>query len=104
MAADQPRHRVSNGAIVIAAKDHLSCSVAEEVVLLQLKSGMYYGLNEMGARIWNLLREPRTVEQIRAVILGEYAVEPDRFDNDLMNWFQQMADEKLIEIKDEAAS
>ncbi len=49
-----------------------------------LLSGVYYGLNAVGASIWNLLQQPRTVSEIRDAILGEYEAEPQQCERDLL--------------------
>jgi hypothetical protein len=54
----------------------------------------------VGARIWSLIQEPRTVEEIRDVVTSEYAVEPDRCESDLIALLQRLADEGLIRIRD----
>ena len=56
-------------ATAVPAKDQVSCEVADEVVVLDVKAGIHYGLNSVGARIWDLIREPRTVDQIRDAIV-----------------------------------
>ena len=50
---------------VIVSRAQISCKLAEESVILHLEEGMYYGLNSVGARIWELLQEPRTVREIQ---------------------------------------
>lgn len=39
---------------------------------------MYYGLNAVGARIWALLEEPRTVREVQERLVDEFRVDPDR--------------------------
>ena len=53
---------------VIVSGSQISCKLAEESVILQLEEGMYYGLNSVGARIWELVQEPRTVREIRDLL------------------------------------
>jgi hypothetical protein len=77
--------------------------LGEEAAILGLKAGMYYGLNAPGARIWSLVQEPRPVSEIRDVLLSEYDVEPDRCERDLLTLLQRLADEGLIEVKDETS-
>jgi hypothetical protein len=67
--------RVSISSIVVAVKDQLSCDLAGEAVILNLKSGMYYGLDPVGARIWQLIQVPMAVKHIQDTILDEYDVE-----------------------------
>jgi hypothetical protein len=92
------RRVVSVGSSVVAAKDQVSSDLGGEVAILDLKGGTYYGLDHVGARIWGLLQEPRTVEEIRDVLLSEYEVEPDRCERDLLALLQRLADEKLVEV------
>jgi hypothetical protein len=65
---------------------------------------VYYGLDAVGARIWSLIQEPRTVNEIRDILLEEYEVEPERCERDLLALLQKLADEGLIEVKDEASA
>lgn len=89
---------------VVAAKDQISSDLGEEVVILNLRTGVYHGLNAVGARIWNLLQEPRTVNDIKDVILNEYDVESDCCESDLLVLLQKLADEGLIEVRNETAA
>lgn len=89
---------------VVVAKDQISSDLGEEVVILNLRTGVYHGLNAVGARIWNLLQESRTVKDIKDVILNEYDVEPDCCESDLLVLLQKLADEGLIEVRNETAA
>lgn len=90
--------------IVVAAKDQISSDLGKEAVILNLKTGVYHGLDPVGARIWNLLQEPRTVNDILDALLNEYEVEPDRCERDLLALLQQLASEGLIEVRNATAA
>lgn len=85
---------------VVAVADQLWTKLDNEAVLLDQKRGTYYGLNEVGARIWELLERPRRVEEIRDVLVGEYEVEVDRCNGDLMALLQNLLNRGLIEVRD----
>ena len=57
---------------VVASDQQISCDVADEVVLLSVDNGQYYGLNVVGASIWRLIQQPRTLDEVRAALLREY--------------------------------
>lgn len=95
--------RVLEYSSIVAAKDQVSSDLSGEAVVLNLKSGKYYGLNAVGARIWNLIQEPRTLNDIRNVIMEEYEVEPERCEREILNLLQELAAEGLIEVGDETA-
>ena len=83
---------------VVAAKDQVSCDLAGEAAILNLKNGVYYGLDPVGARIWNLIQTPTTVGAIRDSMLAEYEVDAERCERDLMDLLQKLATEGLIEV------
>ena len=94
----------SGRATVVAAKEQVSCNLAEEAVVLNLKAGVYYGLNPVAARVWSLIQNPRTVDEIRDAIVDEYDVEPGRCDRDLLALLRDLAAKDLIKAEDETAS
>lgn len=59
-------------ATVVPTRDLVSSALDDEVVILNLGDGAYYGLNPVAARIWELLHERRTVAAIRDQLLAEY--------------------------------
>jgi Coenzyme PQQ synthesis protein D (PqqD) len=63
----------SNAAVVVAA-DQLSTRLGEEIVILGLRDSVYYGLSDVGARIWDLIQTPRTVDEILSALVAEYEV------------------------------
>lgn len=98
------KRMVSAGSSVVAAKDPVSSDLGDEVAILDFKSGTYYGLDDVGARVWSLIQEPRIVEEIREVLVNEYEVEPDRCEHDLITLLQRLAEEGLVEVRDETST
>lgn len=91
---------VSKDSIVVASREQVSSDLAGEVVMLNLKNGTYYGLDEVGARVWSLIQEPRSVAALRDAITDEYDVEPERCEHDLLALLQELEAAGLIEVRD----
>jgi Coenzyme PQQ synthesis protein D (PqqD) len=94
------KRAVSVDSSIVAAREQVSSDLGGEVAILDLKSGTYYSLDAVGARLWSLLQEPRTVEEIRDVLVREYEVDDERCERDLVALLQRLADEGLIEVRD----
>ena len=92
---------ISERSTVVVIKDQVSCDLSGEAAILNLKSGVYFGLNAVGASIWKLIQEPRTVKEIQEAILEEYDVDPDRCEQDILELLQELSAHGLIEIADE---
>jgi hypothetical protein len=78
--------------------------LADEVIILGLKSGVYYGLNPVGARIWSLIQTPNTFEGILKSIVEEYEVERSQCEQDLRELLEKLLDEGLLEVLREPTS
>ena len=89
--------------VVVVSAEQVSCPLGEEAAILNLKNSVYYGMNPVGARIWELLKQPKRVSELRDVLLDEYEVEPGRCSQDLLALLQKMREEGLIEVEAAAA-
>lgn len=89
--------------ILVASKDQVSADLssdsAESVVILNLKSGVYYELKEVGTHVWNLLQQPCSVQSILDKLLEEYEVDAERCEADLLALTENLARYGLIEIR-----
>jgi hypothetical protein len=84
-----------------AGEDVLFQVVDDEVVLLNLDSGEYFGLNEVGARIWVLSSKGRSLGSILKDILERYEVEAEDLIRDVMTFLHQLEEEGLVSIVQE---
>ena len=67
-----------------------------EAVLLATDSGKYFGLNEVGTRMWSLLRLHGDVEAVCGSLLAEYDVPEERLREDVTRFVGTLADRGLI--------
>lgn len=92
------RLAIPKTATVVAVKDQVFCTLDQEAVILQLKNGVYYGLNAVGTTVWNALQQPRTVAELNRLLQDEYEVEGERCENDLRQLLEKLAEAGLVEI------
>ncbi len=92
--------KLSPQSTVVAVKDQVSADLAGEAAILHLKKGVYYGLDPVGTRVWDLVRTPRTISQIRDLLVTEYEIRPQRCEADLLGLLDQLRAEGLVEIKE----
>jgi hypothetical protein len=73
--------------------------LAGEAVLLDPQAGIYFGLNEVGTRAWNLFATGAALETVRATLLAEYDASPERIWEDLLALVRDLHAHRLIEIR-----
>ncbi|HLY77904.1 MAG TPA: PqqD family peptide modification chaperone [Caulobacteraceae bacterium] len=54
----------------------LAALVGDELVMMSAESGVYLGLNEVGARIWAIIETPRTLPDICTALAAEFQTTP----------------------------
>ena len=95
---------ISPQAIISPMPEQISSELNGEAVILNLSSGVYYGLNEVGARIWQLIQPPCSLEIIQSALIEEYDVPPDVCKQEVLKLLLELKNANLIEISDETAA
>jgi len=72
--------------------------IGGEAVILNLKTGLYLGLNPVGTRIWTVLHEALSIQAAYESLLTEFDVAPERLRHDVDLLLGQLLEQKLIEV------
>jgi Coenzyme PQQ synthesis protein D (PqqD) len=94
---------ISTDSIVVASSNQVSCELAGEAAILDLKQGVYYGLDPVGSAVWQMLAEPRRVSEICEELLELYDVEPEQCAADLIRLLGDLNARGLIQLVDDAS-
>ena len=70
--------------------------LGDEAVILNLSTGIYFGLDTVGTRMWQLISEHGSTEKAREALLAEYEVEENQLGQDLALLIQQLIDKGLL--------
>ena len=70
-----------------------------EAILINLSTGLYYSMGEVGGRVWSLIEQNRNCRDIASAIAAEYHVPAAAAANDVAELVAQLAAEKLIEAE-----
>ena len=90
---------ISLDSIVVATPEHVATDLAGKTAILNLKNSTYYSLDEIGAPIWELLKQERRVAEIRDAMTQKFDVQPQQCEADLLIFLQSLAEQQLIEVK-----
>ena len=69
-----------------------------ESVILDLDSEKYFGLDEIGTRMWRLLTEATSIQRAYDALVEEYEVAPETLRADLSDLLETLRERGLIEI------
>ena len=69
-----------------------------EAVLLDMESGRYFGLNEVGTSVWVLIKEAKPVSEIIAALKSEYDIDAAQLERDILAFLEAMKSRQLVQI------
>ncbi len=69
-----------------------------ELVLLNLNTGVYFGLDPVGTRIWHLLQNQHSLQQVLNTLLLEYEVTEPQCRKDLLDLVAQLLGKELVQV------
>ena len=75
-----------------------SSEVDGEITLLDPRSGLYFGLEDVGAEVWRLLAEPRSVAELCDALLAEYDVSQGECEADVSGLLGELVARGLVEV------
>lgn len=84
--------------MITKATHILSSTLDDEVVMMSSEKGMYYNLDPIGSRIWELLDTPQTLESLCAHLMEEYDIDQATCQQETEEFLQSLADRGLVQI------
>jgi hypothetical protein len=84
--------------IVKRSGRQVACTLNGEVALLDLDKSLYFGLQGVGAHIWNALQEPLSVDDIISMVLSNFDVTPEICRADVLKFLAGLQTAGMIEV------
>jgi hypothetical protein len=83
--------------VIKQAKHQLSCRLDSEVAILNMKTTLYFGLDEVGAFIWQSIQNPQSVDEICRAVINRYEVDKAQCWTDVLGFLNKLEEADLIE-------
>ena len=71
-----------------------------EMVLLDMNSENYFGLDEVGTAIWQAMQEKESLKEVLEVLLEQYEVEEDVLKKDLATFVEKLEESGLVKVEE----
>lgn len=85
---------------IIFAETVFAQEVDGEMVLLDMESENYFGLDEVGTSIWQAMQEYGTLQEVFNAMLEQYDVEEKVLKKDLIDFVEKLAESGLVEVEE----
>ena len=75
-----------------------------ETVMMSIESGKYYGLDDIGSRIWALVEQPLSVSDLCDTLMTEFEVDRDTCQQHVLGFLEELKDEGIVTVLKEATA
>jgi len=89
---------LSLSSIVQLSSDHIAAPVDNEIVILSIKRGAYYGLNDVGSDIWQRLAAPVRVDALCDLLAEKYNADRATIERDVLALLEKLMAEGLVTL------
>src|SRR3954454_4945913 len=90
---------MSDALLVSRREGLVEAEVDGEIVALHVDNGTCYGFNGTASAVWRMLDRPRRLEEMCDDLIGEYEVEPDQCEREVMDVLCDLEADGLVEIE-----
>jgi hypothetical protein len=84
---------------IVQSKGNIVSDMDGEKVILSIQQGKYYNLGELGGEIWELIRNPISIQELVTTLQSQYDVEQTECEEHVTSFLSQLIEEGLIQIK-----
>lgn len=92
---------LSRSSTVRRHPDVLHARAGDDILMMSVEAGAYYGLEQVGVRIWELIAEPITVDQMCVRLIDEYDVGADVCEAETLAFLTHLAEQHIIDVAPE---
>lgn len=85
--------------VVCVSANQMASRVGDEVAILDLDRSKYYGLDPVGARIWELMQTPVALSAVLDALVAEFDVDNTTARNDLLALVDELLETQLVELR-----
>ena len=87
---------ITDGQMLQRQPNMVFSHIDDEVVMMSIEAGEYYGLNPVASRIWELLEKPHTFGRLIDLLMLEFDIDKSTCQKDVTNFLNQLVDKGLV--------
>ncbi|MCA9953773.1 MAG: lasso peptide biosynthesis PqqD family chaperone [Ardenticatenaceae bacterium] len=81
---------------VVRSEGFITSTVDNELVMMSLEKGTYYGLDAIGSQIWENIATPITIEALCQKLIDQFEVDPAQCQADVLAFLNELHQEDMV--------
>ncbi len=93
------KREITTNTIVSQIEEIVASDIDGETVMMSIENGKYYGLDDIGSRIWELIEKPAKVSELIDTLLERFDVDCDTCERDVLRFLNELNGEKILKVE-----
>jgi hypothetical protein len=90
---------IHDNAIIKRQSDLVFSKIDDEIIMMSIKNGEYYGLDNIGSRIWEIIEKPVTLKEVVEMLKNEFEVTDEQCRSDVIGFLSALINKELVIIE-----
>ncbi len=95
--------KLTPDSFVVRSDDFITSTVDNDLVMMSLEKGVYYGLDTIGSQIWEHIAKPISIDTLCHTLTDLYEVDPTQCQADVLAFLNELLNEEMIHVVNQAA-
>ncbi len=91
-------NQINDNTVICRSEALLSNNLGDDVVMMDIEQGAYYGLESVAARIWDLAENPVSMGDLCKSLMTEYDVSKEQCASDVKGFLNDLLERNIVQI------
>jgi len=93
------KKEITTGTTISQIEEIVASDIDGETVMMSIQNGEYYGLDDIGSRIWELIEKPVKVSDLIDTLLEKFDVDRETCERDVLKFLNELNEDKILEVE-----
>jgi len=91
--------KITTETVISQTEEIVDSNIDGETVMMSIENGKYYGLDDIGSRIWELIEKPVKVSDLIDALLEQFDVDRKTCERDVLKFLNELNEDKILGVK-----
>jgi len=89
--------------IVQRRRDVIAAEADQDLVMVSIENGSYYGVSDIAREIWGAIEQPKRISDLIDDLFATYNVDRGRCEAETLSFLEDLLSEHLLQVKNESS-
>ncbi len=94
------KKEITTETVISQIEEIVASDIDGETVMMSVENGKYYGLDDIGSRIWELIEQPIKVSDLIDTLLKRFDVDREACKRDVLIFINELNEDRILQVRE----